>query len=78
MNVRPIWDHACTAWPSALSVMREQGIKFRVSIAGGSTQGAIDALTACFTMDAVLPELRQRCHAGRWHPPAGGEWQPGL
>lgn len=46
---RDVWQ----TWPGALSVTRGQGLLFRISIAGGSTRGAIDAADVYFTMTAV-------------------------
>lgn len=46
---RDVWQ----AWPGALSVTRNQGLIFRISIAGGSTRGAINAAEVFFTMNAV-------------------------
>jgi hypothetical protein len=46
---RDVWQ----AWPGALSVSRNQGLIFRISIAGGSTQGAIHEAEVFFTMNAV-------------------------
>lgn len=44
---------AWTTWPGALAVKRMQGIIFRVSIAGGNTQGTVTAFTPYFSMPSV-------------------------
>ena len=44
---------AWTLWPGALTVKRFQGIVFRVTIAGGNTQGTITAFTPYFSMPSV-------------------------
>lgn len=40
-------------WPGSLAVRRGQGILFRISVAGGSTRGSIDAADVYFTMPTV-------------------------
>lgn len=63
-----------SAWPGALPINRMQGLIFRVSIAGGATQGQIGT----FTPSLVMPDVRQQfgnvtvSAAGGRQSPAGG------
>jgi hypothetical protein len=46
-------DMVWRTWPGALTVTRNEGIIFRISIEGGSTRGAVYAAVVYFTMNTV-------------------------
>lgn len=46
-------DMVWRTWPGALTVTRNEGIIFRISIEGGSTRGAVYAAAVYFTMNTV-------------------------
>ena len=63
-----------STWPGSLDVKRGQGIIFRVSIPGGSTQGVVGAFAAYFSMPLVRqtwPASAISAGGSRLSPPAG-------